>query len=341
MNQSLIKVREYFGERTSVIFGNSLLTYGTTCMTTLYYNKSGRLKEIIEQEKEYAKAYMRITQGSRVGWDEFFDAEYAMITGDIDTAYRLVKQVLLQNILRNQTCIIISCYYMILKCLIYYGKKEEFYEGIEKLNELTRDITYPLLIIDAELVQGYVYACLGQQEKMSDWLPNCRLENCSKQIRNIRSGCMTYGKLMCYKKDWAMLDMIGQQMMVPYENTSHIYPFITGCVYRAIAQYNMGNTTEAERYIKWAVELSYDDNVIMPFIENGVELEPVIENVYTDGFLESLKPYIAKYKAGIESFNAVKDDNPYKAYQERKKSLWNMLRLVIRIQRLVSRCTSH
>ena len=29
MNQSLIKVREYFGERTSVIFGNSLLTYGT------------------------------------------------------------------------------------------------------------------------------------------------------------------------------------------------------------------------------------------------------------------------------------------------------------------------
>lgn len=152
MNQSLIKVREYFGERTSVIFGNSLLTYGTTCMTTLYYNKSGRLKEIIEQEKEYAKAYMRITQGSRVGWDEFFDAEYAMITGDIDTAYRLAKQVLLQNILRNQTCLIISCYYMILKCLIYYGKKEEFYEGIEKLNELTRDITYPLLIIDAELV---------------------------------------------------------------------------------------------------------------------------------------------------------------------------------------------
>ena len=80
---------------------------------------------------------------------------------------------------------------MILKCLIYYGKKEEFYEGIEKLNELTRDITYPLLIIDAELVQGYVYACLGQQEKMSDWLQNFRLENCSKQIRNIRSGCMT------------------------------------------------------------------------------------------------------------------------------------------------------
>ena len=102
-------------------------------MTTLYYNKSGRLKEIIEQEKEYAKAYMRITQGSRVGWDEFFDAEYAMITGDIDTAYRLAKQVLLQNILRNQTCIIISCYYMILKCLIYYGKKRNSMKALKSL----------------------------------------------------------------------------------------------------------------------------------------------------------------------------------------------------------------
>ena len=79
-----------------------------------------------------------------------------------------------------------------------------------------------------------------------------------------------------------------------------------------------------------AVELSYDDNVIMPFIENGVELEPVIENVYTDGFLESLKPYIAKYKAGIESFNAVKDDNPYKLTKREKE-----------LMELVSRCTSH
>ena len=30
-----------------------------------------------------------------------FDAEYAMITGDIDTAYRLAKQVL-QNILKTR-----------------------------------------------------------------------------------------------------------------------------------------------------------------------------------------------------------------------------------------------
>ena len=325
MNQSLKKAEEYFGGRTSVIFGNSLLTYGTICMTTLYYSKPGSLRMTIEQEKEYAKAYMRITQGSREGWDEFFDAEYAMITGDIDTAYRLAKHVLLQNILRNQTCIIISCYYIILKCLIYYGRKEELYECIEKLNELIKDMTYPLLIMDAELVQGYVYASLGQQAKMPDWLQNFRLENCSKQIRNIRSGCITYGKLMCYKKDWEMLDMIGQQMMVPYESTSHIYPLITGCIYRAIAQYNMGNNIKAQEYIKQAVELSHNDNAIMPFIENGVELEHVIENVYTDDFLDTLKPYIAQYKSGIESFSAVKDDNPYKL-TKREKELMEYVR---------------
>lgn len=37
---------------------------------------------------------------------------------------------------------------MILKCLIYYGKKEEFYEGIEKLNELTREPDWGCLSVN-------------------------------------------------------------------------------------------------------------------------------------------------------------------------------------------------
>lgn len=313
MTKCLYKAQEYFENKTSVIFEKSLLTYGTTCMTILYFNEAGSLKRVVEQEKQYAKAYMSLTKGSKEGWDTFFDAEYALITGDCEKAYNFAHQVLLQNILRNQPCIIISCYYIILKCLIYLGRKEEFETRIKELNGLIENTKYPLLVMDAELVKGYAYACLGQRDNMPEWLSNFRLENCSKSMRNIRSGCTTYGQLMCYEKNWDMLDMIGQQMMVPYENTSHIYPFITGCIYRAIAKYNLNCKQEAEDFLKQAVEMSKTDYVKMPFIENGIELEPLIDSFGMNDFFEPIKPLIDKHKIGINKFLKIKTkDNKYK-----------------------------
>ncbi len=301
MNNSLCEAVRLFGYGTSDIFGNSLLTYGTTCMTVLYYNKSGSLKHIIEQEKIYAKYYMHLTKGVHEGWDEFFDAEYALMLGDFETAYRLAQQVYKKTALRHQSCVVISCYYIMLRCLMNFGKKKQFYDKLGEMQEQFLNLVDPVLIIDVELVQGYMYACLGMRDKMPEWLGNFKLENCNRAIRNIRSGCMTYGRLMCSEKNWEHLDIVGDEMLVPYDNTVHIFPIIVGHIYKAIAKYNMGQEELAAGYLREAVEYAKPDGIVIPFVENGHELRPIMDALMPDDFIAGVIELLGQYEKGKNS----------------------------------------
>ena len=298
MNASMKTAVDLLGYGTSDILGNSLLTYGTTCMTLLYYNRSGDLKRIIAGEKVYAGYFMNLTKGVLEGWDEFFDAEYALMLGNFEKAYEYAARVYKRTELRHQSCLMISCYYIMLKCLISFGKKEQFYGKLDEMKEQFSQVVDPLLIIDTELVQGYMYACFGMRERMPDWLADFRLENCSRAIRNIRSGCMTYGRLLCSEKNWEHLDIVGDEMLVPYANTVHIFPMIVGYIYKAIAKYNMGQKVLAADYLKKAVNYAEKDAVVIPFIENGSELIPIIQELMPDEFLSHIIEQSEQYEKG-------------------------------------------
>lgn len=298
MNASMKTAVDLLGYGTSDILGNSLLTYGTTCMTLLYYNRSGDLKRIIAGEKVYAGYFMNLTKGVLEGWDEFFDAEYALMLGNFEKAYEYAARVYKRTELRHQSCLMISCYYIMLKCLISFGKKEQFYGKLDEMKEQFSQVIDPLLIIDTELVQGYMFACLGMRERMPDWLADFRLENCSRAIRNIRSGCMTYGRLLCSEKNWEHLDIVGDEMLVPYANTVHIFPMIVGYIYKAIAKYNMGQKVLAADYLKKAVNYAEKDVVVIPFIENGSELIPIIQELMPDEFLSHIIEQSEQYEKG-------------------------------------------
>lgn len=298
MNASMKTAVDLLGYGTSDILGNSLLTYGTTCMTLLYYNRSGDLKRTIAGEKVYAGYFMNLTKGVLEGWDEFFDAEYALMIGNFEKAYEYAARVYKRTELRHQSCLMISCYYIMLKCLISFGKKEQFYGKLDEMKEQFSQVVDPLLIIDTELVQGYMYACLGMRERMPDWLADFRLENCNRAIRNIRSGCMTYGRLLCSEKNWEHLDIVGDEMLVPYANTVHIFPMIVGYIYKAIAKYNMGQKVLAADYLKKAVNYAEKDDLVIPFIENGSELMPIIQELMPDEFLSHIIEQSEQYEKG-------------------------------------------
>ncbi len=308
MNGSLRKACSFLGYQTSAILGDSLLTYGTVCMTALYCKESGQLSEVIAQEKEYAKYYMQLTRGGQEGWDDFFDAEYALLTGKIDKAYQLARQVCEQNAIRKQTCIVISCYYIMLRCLLYRGERTAFEKKMREMNEQLETVTNPILVADMELARGYLYACLGEREKMPDWLRDFKLENCSRTIRNIRGGCMTYGRLLCAEKNWGMLDLVADQMIVPYETTVHIQSLTVGYLYKAIAKYYLGQEKIAVEYLKKAISLAKPDEVRVSFWENGKELEPIMKQMGEDPFIGSVMPYVKQFEKGRNVFRNEKTE---------------------------------
>lgn len=307
MTVSLKKVGELLGYGTSELLENSLLTFGTTCMTLLYYSGSGSLKKTVENEKEYAKYYMNLTRGVHEGWDDFFDAEYALLTGHFDRAYELAEQVHRQTAIRKQTCVVISCYYVILRCLLYQGKKEIFEKRLKQMHEELANVANPVLVVDMELVEGYIFACLGMKDRIPEWLVNFKLENCSRAIRSTRSWCMTYGKLLITERKWELLDAVGDEMLVPYGATVHIFPMIVGCIYKAVAKYNMGQEKLASGYFEKAVSYAAGDDVAAPFIENGAELKPLLEKFGDNEFVKKITDRIRQYESGVRRVLGTED----------------------------------
>ncbi len=310
MTDSLKEACSLLGNQTSDILGNALLTYGSICMSALYYNESGKLREIIEKEKEHTRYYMHLTRGTTEGWEDFFEAEYLMLTGRLKEAYILAENVCKQTMLRKQTCVVISCYYIMFRCLIYCGDEKKFEEKMEELNKLYEKETNSLLLTDVELVKGYSYACIGKQDKMPEWLVDFKLENCSRQVRNIRSGCLTYGKLLCLKKQWELLDVIAEQMLVPYEyGKISIQPLIAGNIYKAIVKYNLGNEKDAVEYLCEAIEKARPDGFKIAFMENAAGIKDIMKLIPRDDFIDELIPLMEKYESGVGAFtNGKKKD---------------------------------
>lgn len=302
MTEALREACRLLQGQRSVLLEGSLLTYGTTCMTVLYCRKSGTLREIIQQEKEYAAFYMQLTRGGQTGWDTFFDAEYAMLTGDLVTAGELAQRVCQQALLRGQDCIAISSYYMILRSLIYQGDRERFLKTMQEMDEKLDAQATPLLRADMDLVEGYMYACLGEIDRIPDWLRNFKMENCSRYIRSSRAGCMTYGKMLIAEKNWEMLEIIGDQMLEPYEKMQNIQSQVAGLLYKAIALDRQGRKADAAEQLRQAVALAEPDDFRIPFIENERELEPLLEACGEILFLKEMREQMAQYRKGIQCF---------------------------------------
>lgn len=302
MTDALRKACRLLQGQTSDLLEGSLLTYGTTCMTVLYCRKSGSLREIIQQEKEYAAFYMQLTRGVQTGWDTFFDAEYAMLTGDLVTAGELAGRVCQQALFRGQDCIAISSYYMMLRSLIYQGERERFFRTIQEMDEKLDARATPLLRADMDLAEGYMYACIGEIGKIPDWLRNFKMENCSRYIRSSRAGCMTYGKVLIAEKNWEMLELIGDQMLEPYEKMQNIQSQVAGLLYKAIAWNRQGRREDAAELFRQAVALAEPDDFRIPFIENEKELEPILKECKEISFLNNMREQMAQYRKGVNCF---------------------------------------
>lgn len=303
MTMSLKSALELREGQPSLFFRKNLFTYGSPQMTMLYHNQSGSLKKTIALEKEYARYYMQLISGIEGDWDSLFDAEYAFLTGDIDKAYELSKQIKEKSKLRQQICVTISGYYLELRCLIYKGDLEEFNKKMKEFHEEMKDVVHPMLVTDYEIAYSNAYALIDRGDKIAQWIRNFDLEKCGRIIRSIRIGCITYGIWLCKHSEWVKLDAIAEQMLVPFERAKHVYVYLCGYLYKAIAVYHLEGSSKAIAYLKKAVELAEPDEIRMPFIERCEELAPIMEAVESRSkFFQSLKPHFKQYQHSLKIF---------------------------------------
>lgn len=291
MTMCMERAYELFNRSSSTIFLDNLLTYGSPQVLLLYHNKIGNLYETVQMEKKYTKLYMKLICRINGDADELLDGEYYLITGDIVKAYEKAKRAREKAKIRKQTCITISCYHVLMRCAILFGNRDELEQLASELQEEMTGTGRTQLVTDYELAIAYSFANVGDLERIPDWIMQFDLQNCSYIIRSIRNGCIVYGIILKQKKQWALLEAIAEQMLVPYETTRHIIVYVYAYIYKTIALYYMGEEKEAEKFLIKGIRMAEADQLVIPFVENAGELMPLLEKLQeTEEFVRDFFP---------------------------------------------------
>lgn len=310
MTKCMKKAYELLKNKSSKIFDSRIvLTYGTPGVLVLHHNKVGYLKETVQLGKKYVYYYMRLVNGVEGGWDGLFEAEYQFAQGHIEQAEQLALVCCEKAKFRKQVCVIISSYFLLLRCDIYLGRKNEFQKRMQELKKEMKGQNHPLLVMDYDMAVGYLYGILKQADKIAKWISDFQLNQCTRIVRSVRDGCIIYGLILIKNKQWIQLGALAEEICVPYDSSCHVYVMIYGYIYRSISAYHLKEEQKAVYYLKEAIALAQPDGLIMPFVEYVLDIYPILKEISkTVPYAKKLLSYCAEYEKGIEAFIEEKEE---------------------------------
>lgn len=291
------------GRHSSVLDSGVIFTYGIPNTLILFYNKAGKMKEIVRLGKEYAYYHMRMINSIEGDLDKQFEAEYHYMLGNVAEAEKLAKQSYEKARLRKQSCVIISSYLVLMRCNIYLGKKEEFFLRTAEIEKLMEGEVSPLLRIEYDLAAGYLHCIMGESSKISQWIIEFELSKCSNVIRNVRGGCIIYGLYLISQKKWMALGTLAEEMFIPYGKTKHILVQIYSYIYQSIAAYHIDGIEKADAYLKEAILLAQQDDIVLLFAELSPYILPILRELEKElPYIRKILPHCENYKKGISAF---------------------------------------
>lgn len=304
---------EYLDGGQSEIFQSDMvMTYGTPEFIVLFYGKLGTLRDVVKVGSEFTSYYLPVIRGYNGDWNQFFEAEYAMITGDIERANSLAKIVSEKSKIRNQICVSISAYFIRLRYSIQKGNLVNYQVLLKELEEITKNNTSIVIQQEKEIMLGFLNGSIGNIDEIPLWLKEFDLENCNKYLRATRCGCITYGLVLIYKKEWSALLALAEELIIPYDKTKHAISIIYSGIYKSVALYNMGDLSGSYDTLYEILKKTKLDGARICFIEMVEHIEPILLEIMKREksiYLEDLYGLAMERKKGYMAFRSQAGDN--------------------------------
>lgn len=326
VNQSLQQAWLLRNGKPSRIFMKTLYSYGVPNTLHLYHREPGMLLQTVEEELQYSTHYLRLLYNVQGSMEYLVHSEYYLETGNMEKAFSNAMDALKIAVFRQQSGIIISCFFVLLRYLILHGKKKDFEEAVRECEHLLQNskTNSTILVYEFDLMMGYLYAILGQLDKIPLWLRKRQLDNCNLIIRDSRNGCMVYGIYLCRKKRWIQLAANAEEMMLSFSDTRHVFSEIYANLFCAIAYWSTNKQEKAKDYYLAAWELASPDNIMMPFVELSEDLFPIWQSIPNhDEFPLKLEELCLQWKISMRSFK--NDEHKEAIFTPREKEIMDLL----------------
>lgn len=318
MNMFYRKSLDYAGSPVIDLTAKVPFTFGCPSVLHLFHREGERLDKEIESLNECMPAYYKLSEGHGKGAEALMKAEMLYNQGDFDGAEALCHKALYMADSREQTCITLSALLLLNRMSVFDGDYDTFNE---KMEAIRKKVKFANSSIDTEYInmidmcESCLYSLTENPDKISEWLKSWETIENRINLISMSYANIIYGKWLFLKKEYQKFLGISGQFLGVASIYSNAMPKIYTYIYISMANAALENEEKAVKFLLLALETAMPDNIYMPFVENSIYIENIIESVscYAENrdFIKKVNSISKKYNAGLKSIkkNAHNKDN--------------------------------
>ena len=320
------KAYDLFGGASSRISNaTEIITLGAPHLLYLYHREPGGLSDLVQAIEEKIDYYTHISNGCGTGMEHVARAEYCLETGDLNQAELSAYKAVFKARTKNQLCLVICGSLCLARLAVLNGRPGEALAVLSSLQHETEATGNITLLNSLEIAYGYLFACLGELERIPKWLREGDLSNCMLFKQGLGVNYIVIGRAAVLRRSYAELEIIVETMREIYAPYNHIFGFIYAGIYSAIAKNHLYGVEDALKELTAAAELAESDGVVAPFAENMKELEPILremKKVRNSSWLEKVFLLGERYLNALKTING---QNPAEHLTGREKEIIALL----------------
>ncbi len=267
------------GHQSYIMSRENEFTLGSPHLIYVYFRDAGTFKHISRLAAERFTTYTSFANGCGAGCEFLIPAEYALETGDWAQAELNCFKGIYKAQPKEQTSIIICANFSLIRLYILQGKVSE---GLEMLKQLEQDVSQvnnPIYNTTIDMCKGYIYACLGQQEKIPNWLETGNVATADLLYQGVAFNYIVYGKAVLLSKNYVALDVLTENFHEQFSVFSNQLGMIHNSIFKAIAKYHVYSPEEGITALEKALENAQLDGIILPFVENAPHLSEMLKTI--------------------------------------------------------------
>ncbi len=303
------------GAPSSLIKRKAEFTFAAPHQVYVYYREQGKLRETMEfMEKEF-NIYPEITDGCGMGCDYLALAEYALETGDWQAAELNAFKTIYKAKTKEQTGIVICANFTLIRLYIYQGKISD---ALEFLKQLRADVAIennPFYNTTLDLIDGYVYACLGRYDSIPAWLQTGDMSPAQFMFQGVAFNYIVYGKAVLLSKKVIQLEILTGEFRHYFSIFHNQLGFLHNQILEAAAKYRLYGMEAGRTVLEEAVEMARADHIILPFAEYAPAIIDMVQSLhhsdsrdlYTRAILEACEQYMVSLKHTPQSSVSLSD----------------------------------
>lgn len=245
----------------------------TVCciLTTLYlFQRAGNLQGNIPAGSHFVYIlFPQFADGCGTGSEHLLPAEYALETGDESAAELNSFRAIYKARTKDQTSIIICANFTLIRLYILQGKVPEAIEMLKQLEQDIAEVNNSIYNTTIDMCKGYIYACLGQTEKIPYWLQTGDMTTADLLYQGVAFNYIVYGKSVMLSKNYVVLDVLTESFQEQFSIFSNQLGMIHNYIFKAVAKYYLNGVSAGVIELENALAMAQADDIIMPFVENA------------------------------------------------------------------------